>query len=183
MLLLLALILMATALCVLVHELGHFLAARAAGLPVTLVELGVGPVLGTWKSGGAGGTLWKLRALPLCGKVDFDAAPTSLRRAAVFSAGPAANLLLAALLSLPGQPGAPASVEVSSPLMAKAERAAARLSGWYGLFNLLPHAGFDGGQILLTLVRRAKRKPNTTGHPASGESGQEETPMQSTRES
>ncbi len=86
-------------LVILVHELGHFLAAKAVGLPVARFSLGFGPVVWsrTW-----GGTRCCLSAVPFGGYVllalsreaDYLALP--LGRRILFSlAGPAANLLFA----------------------------------------------------------------------------------------
>ncbi|WP_029458306.1 site-2 protease family protein [Solidesulfovibrio alcoholivorans] len=86
-------------LVILVHELGHFLAAKAVGLPVVRFSLGLGPVLWsrTW-----GGTRCCLSAVPfggyvllaLAGEKDYLAAPL-WRRIAFSLAGPVANLLFA----------------------------------------------------------------------------------------
>lgn len=154
--LLIAITVATVTLCVLVHELGHFLVARALGLQVNLVDLGIGPVLACWTSRGPNGAAWKVRLLPLCGRVEFDSPPASLARVAVFLAGPAANLLLAGLLSLFMPTTVAQGVLARQP--ADFGHAVQRLSTWYGLFNLLPHAGLDGGQILLALIRRSKRK-------------------------
>lgn len=81
---------------VLVHELGHYLAARAHGLPVGKFSLGFGPRIAGWRD--RRGTEWVLSAVPLGGyvKVDFDARLWA--RANVIAAGPLANLVLAAAL-------------------------------------------------------------------------------------
>ena len=50
---------------VLVHELGHFLAARAAGIRVEEFSVGLGPRL--WSFTGKNGTRYSLRLLPLGG--------------------------------------------------------------------------------------------------------------------
>jgi regulator of sigma E protease len=82
-----------------IHELGHFLAAKALGLPVARFCLGLGPIVWgrTWR-----GTRYGLAAIPfggyvlldLAGERDYLALP--LGRRILFSlAGPAANLALA----------------------------------------------------------------------------------------
>lgn len=86
-------------LVILIHELGHFLAAKAVGLPVARFSLGFGPVLcsRTW-----GGTRCCLSAVPfggyvllaLAGEKDYLALPL-WRRIAFSLAGPVANLLFA----------------------------------------------------------------------------------------
>lgn len=54
---------------VFVHELGHFLAARWAGVRVDAFSIGFGPALIKWKD--KRGTVWKLSALPLGGYVSI----------------------------------------------------------------------------------------------------------------
>src|SRR5688572_29999459 len=91
-----------------VHELGHFLAARRAGITVHAFALGFGPrLVGVTR----GGTLFALNAIPFGGYVrlageDLDDAggPGSFRskslaqRAGVIASGPAMNLALAVVL-------------------------------------------------------------------------------------
>ena len=55
---------------VLVHEAGHYLAARLIGVNVTEFSVGVGPAL-LRREGPRGGTTFSLRALPLGGYVSF----------------------------------------------------------------------------------------------------------------
>ncbi|WP_404787288.1 RIP metalloprotease RseP [Altericista sp. CCNU0014] len=100
------------ALLIVVHESGHFLAARAQGIYVTRFSIGFGPVL--WKYQGAQ-TEYALRAIPLGGYVAFpdddegDSGISSddpslmknrpiLDRAIVISAGVIANLIFAYFL-------------------------------------------------------------------------------------
>lgn len=96
-----------------IHELGHFLAARRAGVRVHEFALGFGPRLFGWRRGS---TQYSVRALPLGGFVrmagmhpaeeDVDAVPPRERfsdrpvgaRAAIIAAGPAMNLVLAVAL-------------------------------------------------------------------------------------
>ena len=54
------------AICVIVHEMGHFLTARAAGVHVHEFSLGFGPVLASRMRGA---TMWAVRAVPLGGFV------------------------------------------------------------------------------------------------------------------
>ena len=86
-------------LLVLVHELGHFLAARGAGLPVARFSIGFGPTLARFRRRG---TEYRVGLLPLGGYVlpglesedAFFAIP--VRRRILFAlGGPAANLLAA----------------------------------------------------------------------------------------
>ncbi|BAY23038.1 hypothetical protein NIES2100_28020 [Calothrix sp. NIES-2100] len=99
------------AVLILVHELGHFIAARSQGIHVNRFSLGFGPVL--WKYQGTE-TEYAIRAFPLGGFVGFpDDDPDSdippndpnllrnrpiLDRAIVISAGVIANLIFAYLL-------------------------------------------------------------------------------------
>ena len=54
---------------VFVHELGHFLAARWAGVRVDTFSIGFGPALLKWTD--RRGTVWKLACLPLGGYVSI----------------------------------------------------------------------------------------------------------------
>ncbi|MBD1832314.1 RIP metalloprotease RseP [Cyanobacteria bacterium FACHB-472] len=99
------------ALLIVVHELGHFMAARLQGIHVNRFSLGFGPIL--WKYQGTE-TEYAVRAFPLGGFVGFpDDDPDSnippedpnllrnrpiLDRAIVISAGVIANLVFAYLL-------------------------------------------------------------------------------------
>ncbi|BAY16599.1 putative membrane-associated zinc metalloprotease [Nostoc sp. HK-01] len=99
------------AILILVHELGHFIAARSQGIHVNRFSLGFGPVL--WKYQGTE-TEYAVRAFPLGGFVGFpDDDPDSdippndpnllrnrpvLDRAIVISAGVIANLIFAYLV-------------------------------------------------------------------------------------
>ncbi len=96
------------AVLILVHELGHFIAARSQGIHVNRFSLGFGPIL--WKFQGKQ-TEYAVRAFPLGGFVGFpDDDPDSdippndpdllrnrpiLDRAIVISAGVIANLIFA----------------------------------------------------------------------------------------
>ncbi|MCS6812031.1 MAG: RIP metalloprotease RseP [Cyanobacteria bacterium] len=99
------------ALLIIVHELGHFLAARLQGIHVNRFSIGFGPIL--WKYQGSR-TEYALRGIPLGGFVGFPDDednseipandPDLLRnrplldRAIVISAGVLANLLFAYLI-------------------------------------------------------------------------------------
>lgn len=92
------------------HELGHYLAARAARIPVTVVSIGLGKALISWST--SSGTEFRLCAVPLGGYVrlrtsdDLPQGDASLafdrsrplNRAMVYAAGPAASILCGALL-------------------------------------------------------------------------------------
>ncbi|MGB8509995.1 MAG: site-2 protease family protein [Pyrinomonadaceae bacterium] len=57
------------ALAMLIHELGHLVAARMCGVAATELGLGWGPLLGGFR---AGGVEYKLRALPVGAYVHLD---------------------------------------------------------------------------------------------------------------
>jgi len=86
-----------------VHELGHYLGARAVGMRVAEFSVGMGPRLLSIQRGE---TEYVLRLIPLAGYVLLpdlapeDGAPTvsTWRRTAAMVAGPLFNVLLAVLL-------------------------------------------------------------------------------------
>src|SRR5690606_18756403 len=102
----------AIGLLVTVHECGHFLVARLAGVKVLRFSIGFGPALLSW-GGRNGGTEYVLAALPLGGYVKmlderegdvpaheraqaYNNKPVP-RRIAIAAAGPAFNFLFAIL--------------------------------------------------------------------------------------
>lgn len=100
----------AIGLLVTVHEFGHFIVARLAGVKVLRFSIGFGPALVKW-GGKDGGTEYVLAALPLGGYVKMlderegEVAPAERplafnnksvpRRLAIVSAGPVFNFLFA----------------------------------------------------------------------------------------
>ncbi|EKZ95651.1 zinc metallopeptidase [Cupriavidus sp. HMR-1] len=110
------------ALCILifVHEMGHYLAARACGVKVLRFSIGFGRPLARWVGKGRDKTEWTLAAIPLGGYVkmldererdpetDPPIDPAELPRAfnrqpvgkrfVIVAAGPLANFLLAVVL-------------------------------------------------------------------------------------
>jgi len=79
------------------HELGHFLAAKALGVPAPLFSIGFGPKLFgfQWKD-----TEYRLSAIPLGGYVLFGRGENfevtgAIERIIIFAAGPLANFLTA----------------------------------------------------------------------------------------
>jgi Peptidase family M50 len=83
-------------LALLVHELGHFLAARLLGIRVTAVHLGSPRTLVTIKLG----TVALCLGLMPRGKVALGGRIPAARRALVTAAGPAANLVAALIVLL-----------------------------------------------------------------------------------
>lgn len=97
---------------IVVHELGHYAAARWAGVRVLHFSVGFGRAL--WKRTDRHGTVWALAAIPLGGYVRFldeREAPVAAaemaqafnrqslsKRAIIVAAGPIANLVLAIIL-------------------------------------------------------------------------------------
>ncbi len=87
---------------ILVHETGHLVAARAAGIPVARFSIGFGPALWTRKKGH---TEYRLSLIPLGGYVlpdlteldEYFRIPVG-KRILLALGGPAANLLLPPLL-------------------------------------------------------------------------------------
>jgi regulator of sigma E protease len=130
---------------VFVHELGHYLVARWAGVRVDVFSIGFGPEL--FGINDRAGTRWKFSALPLGGyvKMHGDADPTSStvdltakpdpdsfpsktvwQRMAIVAAGPLANLLFAIivlglLFATVGRPFTPAVIGEVQPDSAAAE--------------------------------------------------------------
>lgn len=128
---------------VFIHEMGHYLIARANRIRVEVFSIGFGPEIYGWDD--RFGTRWKISWIPLGGYVKFfgDANAASRRdsglntmtaqerdvsfhhkplrqRAAVVAAGPIANFLLAIVLfagifSIFGQPFTPAVVSAVVP--------------------------------------------------------------------
>jgi regulator of sigma E protease len=104
-----------------VHELGHFLVARWAGVRVLVFSLGFGPRLFSWRPGGANATEYQLALVPLGGYVkmlgesgdedepeltererpfSFGAKPVG-HRFAIVAAGPLFNVLFALMAVIP----------------------------------------------------------------------------------
>ncbi|MHC4085165.1 MAG: site-2 protease family protein [Planctomycetota bacterium] len=83
---------------ILVHELGHFIAAKLSGIPIEQFSIGFGPKLWSFKKGR---TEYRLSAFPVAGYVlpeakdldDFYRIPSS-RRIVFALGGPAANIIM-----------------------------------------------------------------------------------------
>jgi membrane-associated protease RseP (regulator of RpoE activity) len=126
----------------LIHELGHLLAARACGVPAPELGLGWGPRLWSFR---AGGVEYKLHALPVGAYVRFDVRelqrrPLS-RQVLVLLAGIVVNLCAAAL--------APGTIFGTMNLLLAAT-------------NLLPFYQQDGwkcGIVMLRGLASGRRSP------------------------
>lgn len=89
-------------LLILVHEYGHYLAARVAGIPVAVFSVGFGPAVFKWRRGE---TEFRLAAVPFGGYVlpaiddeqAYFALPVS-KRIFMAAGGPAANVILPIVL-------------------------------------------------------------------------------------
>ncbi|MBU3720317.1 MAG: site-2 protease family protein, partial [Burkholderiaceae bacterium] len=92
--------LLAIAILVFVHEMGHYLAARQCGVPIERFSIGFGRAVLKWRSERSG-TEWVVAMIPLGGYVKMDEASFEskrlLSRAWIVAAGPLANLIFAAL--------------------------------------------------------------------------------------
>lgn len=83
---------------ILIHELGHFIAAKLSGIPIEQFSIGIGPKLWSFKKGR---TEYRLSVFPVAGYVlpetkdlhDFYRIPSS-RRIIFALGGPAANIIL-----------------------------------------------------------------------------------------
>jgi membrane-associated protease RseP (regulator of RpoE activity) len=163
-----------------VHELGHLLAARWCGVRVLSISIGVGPELCGFTD--RFGTRWRLAALPLGGSLGmrdkalsaeqplasqanfsdaFSAKPIK-QQATIYLAGPVFSLLLAGglvgvLLSLYGQDALHVTKLDRSDIVACLM--VSELSLFIGVLNLLPFPPLDGGRLLLLGIEafRAKR--------------------------
>ncbi|HTE58629.1 MAG TPA: site-2 protease family protein [Verrucomicrobiae bacterium] len=89
---------MVLAACVTLHELGHFLAAKAVGVHPSCFSLGFGPKL--WSTT-RNNTEWRISALPFGAYVrlpdDIEEDLSLPRQSVVYAAGPFANYLAAVL--------------------------------------------------------------------------------------
>ncbi len=95
---------------VFIHELGHFLFAKKAGVRIDEFAIGMGPKLFTIKKGE---TNYSIRLLPLGGYVSMEGeneesndprsfgSKTILQRASILFAGPVFNIIFAAILLIP----------------------------------------------------------------------------------
>ncbi len=109
-----------------VHELGHYVAAKMAGMRVESVSLGIGKEIWRWTD--RGGTVWHVRLFPVAAHVHvegyMDDGRYSYRcRMGVVLAGPLANMVLPFFLfffyflwaGMPVQPPVVTAVEIDQP--------------------------------------------------------------------
>jgi len=158
---------------IMIHEFGHFLAAKLFGVAVPLFSIGLGPGLFGVR---IGGTLFQLALFPIGGYVAIAqkelAAQPYLIKMIILTAGIAANFLFAYLLllffrfrqinirallmeasgkfndSVIGPIGIISIISYSAALgLTHYLLVLASLSMGIGMFNLLPIPFFDGGQI------------------------------------
>jgi membrane-associated protease RseP (regulator of RpoE activity) len=67
------------------HELGHFLAGRLAGIPITHVAIGEGRRLVGWRMGTV---TWSIHSMPIGGYVEHVECAGPLQAAAIAAGGP-----------------------------------------------------------------------------------------------
>ncbi|MFM7086074.1 MAG: RIP metalloprotease RseP [Cyanobium sp.] len=167
---------------IVVHEAGHFLAARWQGIRVSGFSIGFGPPLLQWRRAGV---LYALRLIPLGGFVSFPDDeedsdipaddPDLLRnrplpqRALVIAAGVLANLLLAWLvlvsqglvLGIPDGFSATPGVLVAAVQPAQAAEAAG-LRGGDRILSLQGRSLGGGQQAVSTLVQAIRQAGDKT---------------------
>ena len=158
----------------LAHEAGHLLVARWYGYPVTRLSIGFGPDI--LRHTDRHGTCWALAILPLGAyvKIQTDRAlyaeaqesliwKTALgRRAAIWVAGPLANLALGFgiycfTLAVFGHAGLAPSLDYDLP--ASIASSLVGLSLAVAIFNLLPIPPLDGGMLALIGIEAVMHKP------------------------
>jgi membrane-associated protease RseP (regulator of RpoE activity) len=154
---------------ILVHELGHLLAARMLSIRVTGLSVGFGPeLIGFTDQYGA---RWKLSPLLIGGSCDFsdreiknskDAKTTKkhlqalreaspLDRALVYAAGPIFNLVFAALLwvAIVYHRALLPFISGNEVVLTGLPTFLTMFSIWAAFFNLIPIPPLDGGQLVL----------------------------------
>lgn len=155
----------------LVHEIGHLIAARWCGVRVLRISAGLGPeVLGFTDRLG---TRWTLAALPLGASLKMCDDATSAtadtlsskslaQRAAIYVAGPVFSLLLAMVilgssLALFGE------VAMPEAYSEKPEALIASLLGGFSIlvasFQLIPILPLDGGWLVMFGIEAVTGRP------------------------
>lgn len=131
-------------LCLLVHELGHYLLVRRCGIRPYRFVIGVGPELLGFTNQK---TKFSLKLMPWHGLVAYKAVVTRRERIKIALAGPLANFLLALILF--------------ATYHAIDYEFLYNLSWWSGLigvFNLIPFSGSDGKTVLDMYLRIIRAK-------------------------
>lgn len=126
----------------LVHEIGHLIAARLCGFSVLYVRVGGGPLV---LSAGP----FELRALPTSGHTGFSGGVPEAelpvgKSIAVMLSGVLANLLVSAVVYVIVPVWSWAGIAVAAPQLI------------LGATNLIPVAGTDGARCL-EMIRRASK--------------------------
>ena len=154
----------------LVHEVGHFLVARWFGIRVLRLSVGIGPELIGFTD--RYGTRWSCSLLPIGGYLKVDqtdlfncAAQNSSalsRRAAVYAAGPVANVILFLVVYTLSW----AIFGIARPLPPLDFDPPAFMLSLFGtlsllvaMFSLMPIPPLDGGQLTLIAVEVVLGKP------------------------
>ncbi|MDN3277984.1 site-2 protease family protein [Frankia sp. RB7] len=152
-----------------IHELGHLLAAHALGINAVTQTIGLGPTISRICDGS--GTIWAFRVLPIQSTCGFCDGPEPLvptrsakrlnarpsigrpsipRRAAILIAGPLSNLAFACALLLVTNSWDP---KFAPPHLGEAGSEIPLLVGGFSLalalFNLLPIPPLGGGRLIL----------------------------------
>jgi membrane-associated protease RseP (regulator of RpoE activity) len=160
----------------LVHEVGHLVAARWFGVRVLSISVGIGREVCGFSDGR--GIRWAIAVLPIGASIKLhdntlETEPNSLssdmlsskplvQRAVICAAGPLFNLLLAFCIwalsfLLFGETAPPGGYS---------EHPAALIASWLslvsifvGIFNLLPIPPLDGGALAFIAIEAAAKKP------------------------
>jgi membrane-associated protease RseP (regulator of RpoE activity) len=152
-------VVIASTTALMLHELGHYLTARALKAEVMQVTVGCGPTLMSVKKSGI---LWSVALFPFTASVAYHPSvrETPLKYLAILLAGPLANLLTgAAALGLTWSCWHKMNPDLdqlsASALLAFLWMAGA-LSVAIGVFNLIPLAPLDGSAIIATALSASR---------------------------
>lgn len=145
-------------LLIIVHELGHLVAARRAGLTVTEFGVGMGPRLFGFQRGE---TEYVWRLLPIAGYVllpdlapdeDMEPVPAGKRLFALLG-GPAANFAVAALLMGPRDMWAAAAYWFTAMAdLLQGAPAGSELTGLVGTSQIMGEAAAMGWQVVVWMA-------------------------------
>lgn len=145
---------------VLVHECGHYFAARFCNVPVEAVHIGVGPKLCV---GRFDRTQWVLRLFPFGGSVSLSQTSETAavwQQVLIIISGPIANIWLGAVylvgLYFSGLGVSPALVTLNGAYGWMIP-CAALTSFFTAALNLLPLPPLDGGRLAQIAVEAALR--------------------------